>query len=283
MGKGMDGSKFLVHRQIKPGLMKCALNLGTLYPEEKERRGFEERFARFLKSDPYNRKVYDLEHERLTFYSEQLIPGKKDNRSPLLLVFGNPAPRSVSEGMFFAYEGKEKEHRFWKHIIGPTGLLDFSFEADLSISERNKRRKKGILDLDYTSAFRVGLTVFVTLPSGSSGPWSGNAGIRRLLGVRAMRGVIHDERGRVLSVVKRFLGDRGTVITFQRDAWEGLRSPGDPAYHIDSAKRGRLVGVVHGSGNYGLYGLPPTRLTGPCRRVLSGVMKKVLYRVAGDK
>ena len=196
------------------------------------------------------------------------------------MVFGNPAPRSVSEGMFFAYEGKGKEHRFWKHIIRPTKLLRFSLDADLPVRERNKRRKKRLLELDYISEFRVGLTVFITLPSGASGPWSGNAGIRKLLGARAMKEVLHYERARVLKAAKGFLGDGGIVITFQKDAWEGLRSPKDPAYHINSAKQGKLTGMVNGIKNYRLYGLPPTRLVGPCRKVLAHVVEDVFKCVA---
>jgi hypothetical protein len=255
--------------------MKCSLDLSRLFTTGREREAFEVRFSLFLESDPYNREVYELAYDRLVFWSEQLIPVKKDNRIPLLMVFGNPAPRSVSEGMFFAYEGEGKEHRFWKHIVKPAGLLDFSLDAGLSVRERNERRKKQLLDLEYRSAFRVGFTVFITLPSGSSGPWSGNAGIRKLLGARAMRNLIESERARVSRTTGKFIGDGGIVLTFQRDAWEGLRSPKAPPYCIHLAKQGKLAGTVIDKKGCVLYGLPPTRLTGPCRRVLAAVIAGV--------
>ena len=272
----MAGTGLLTYRQLKPGLMKCSLELSRLFTTVPERRVFKRRFDQFLEADPCNQKVYRLDRDRLTFWSEQLIPLKKDNRIPLLMVFGNPAPRSVHEGMFFAYEGGGREHRFWKHIMGKSGFIDFSMDSGLSVSDRNKRRKKQLLSLDYRSVFRVGLTVFITLPSGASGPWAGNGGIRRLLGARAMREITRHEQARLLKVSKKFLGKAGIVTVFQKDAWEGLRSPPDPVFHIESAKQGNLKGKVNSMPHYRLYGLPPTRLTGPCRRVLRGVIKDVL-------
>ena len=66
------------------------------------------------KSDP---KIFELQGNKLTYKSEQLIPVKTDKRSPLQLVLGNPASYSVEAGMFFAFEGDGKEHRFWKNIL----------------------------------------------------------------------------------------------------------------------------------------------------------------------
>jgi len=43
---------------------------------------------------------------------------------------GNPASHSVKEGMFFSFEGDKKEHRFWKYILKPAGVLDLLFDSN---------------------------------------------------------------------------------------------------------------------------------------------------------
>jgi hypothetical protein len=76
------------------------------------------------------------------------------------------------------------------------------------------------------------------------------------------------ERGRVLEAAKKFLSNGGIAVAFQKNAWEGLRSEHDPPYSIIAAMEGKLRGHLRGMKNVPLYGVPPTRLIGPCRRVL---------------
>jgi len=203
------------------------------------------------------------------FKSEQLIPSISDSRPPLLLVFGNPASHSVKEGMFFSFEGNGKEHRFWKDIMTPSKILDMGFDQDQPLKERNRLRKEKILNLDYKSPYRVGFCVFVSLPSGPSGLWSGIGGIHKLLGSNAMRMLEPFERRRILRIVKNFITPEGKVVTFQKNAWAGLKADTDPVYSINLAKTGGLVGSINGMPEIPLLGVPPTRLVGPCRRILS--------------
>jgi hypothetical protein len=106
------------------------------------------------------------------------------------------------------------------------------------------------------------------MPSSAGGPWSGVAGIHKLLGTKAMKVLEGFERDRILHVSRSFLTDRGIVVTFQRNAWEGLRSDSDPPYSIESARKGILKGQLKGMPKIPLYGVPPTRLIGPCREIL---------------
>jgi hypothetical protein len=184
------------------------------------------------------------------------------------MVFGNPASQSVKEGMFFSFEGNGREHRFWKDIVKPAGILDLSQDLEIPVEIRNRIRKKRLLDLDYDSPFRIGLCVFVSLPSGPSGPWSGTEGVRRLLGGRAVKLLESYEKTRVVKAAKDFFGSQGIVLTFHKKAWEGLRHHQDPDFNIDLAKAGKLNGYLKSIPDIPLYGIPPTRLTGPCRRVL---------------
>ena len=123
-------------------------------------------------------------------------------------------------------------------------------------------------DLDYESPFRVGLCVYFSMPSSAGGPWSGVAGIHKLLGTRATKDLERFEKDRILRIAKRFLSGSGIVVTFQRNAWEGLRSDTDPTYSIESARKGNLKGQLKGMPNVPIYGVPPTRLIGPCREIL---------------
>jgi hypothetical protein len=191
------------------------------------------------------------------------------------MVFGNPASQSVEKGMFFFCEGNEQEHRFWKHIMSPTKIFDPAFTAGLSLKERNDLRKKYILNLNYVSKFRIGLCVFISFPNAASGPWSGIGGVRRLFGARAMKLLETYEKKRLLKLARHFLTNKGAVVTFQKNAWEGLRSEIDPRYSIDLAKKGRLNGNLNGIQNIPLFGVPPTRLVGPCRNALQKVLIKL--------
>ncbi len=253
--------------------LKCSLDLRALYPTQVDLRAFKERLRQFRRSDTYNREIYELDGDRLRFQSEQLIPKKIDNRPGLLMVFGNPASHSIKEGMFFSFEGNGREHRFWKYIMKPSGILDLSQDLNMPIKKLNQIRKSRLYNLDYESPFRIGLCVFMSLPSPPSRDWSGTSGVQKLLGKRAVALLEPYERERLLKVTRTFLRKGGVVVTFHRSAWEGLRRDTDPEYSIHLAKAGDLNGHLNGMPEVPLYGIPPTRLVGPCRKVLKEKLK----------
>jgi len=260
-------TKSLTCRETKPGQLECVLDLDLLLPDDRERKRFEAKWPEFLASDPANAYVYQRKGRRLAYLTEHLVPAKIDKRPPLLLILGNPASHSVKAGMFFSFEGKGREHRFW-NILRKSNVLNLDLDAGLPVGRRNARRRDRLFKLDYDSPFRIGLAVFVSMPSAASGPWSGVAGVRKLIGARAMRRLEAAERERILECARAFLSKGGAAIAFQKNAWEGLRSPNDPPYKIDKAKAGKLRGYMAGLSRIPLYGVPPTRLAGPAREVL---------------
>jgi hypothetical protein len=197
-----------------------------------------------------------------------LIPTKTNRKPPLLLVFGNPASESVRRGMFFSSVEDGKELRFWSSILGKAGLLPSFSNCDLPAEALDRRRKKQLWNLEYDSPFRIGLSVFISMPSAASGKWGCVSGIQRLLGARAFRQLERPEAQRICGISKNFVRGRGAVVTFQKNAWNALRSGKDPEYSIDDAKGGMLIGTLRETANTPLYGVPPTRLIGPCRRTL---------------
>ena len=167
----------LSYQQEDSVKLLCEIDLKKLFPgpTSKQRERFNKKWKAFFESDPCNKDLFELKGDWLKYQSEQLIPSKPDNRPSLLLVLGNPASHSVKEGMFFSFEGNKKEHRFWKDILAKAGVLKLTYDENLSVAELNKQRKKQLLNLDYKSPFRIGLCVFISMPSARSGPWSGIA------------------------------------------------------------------------------------------------------------
>ena len=53
------------------------------------------------------------------------------------------------------------------------------------------------------------------------------------------------------------------------------RSEQDPEYSIEAARAGNLIGILEGQKDSSLFCVPPTRLAGPCRGVLTKVLKNM--------
>jgi hypothetical protein len=265
----------LSYRQIDQVKLQCKIDLKQLFPatKKREKERFEKKWNAFVESDPCNNEIFERKVDLLKYQSEQLIPTKVDNRPPLLLVLGNPASHSVKEGMFFSFEGDKKEHRFWKHILQPAGILDLPYDKKLSVSALNKHRKNQLLNLNYKSGFRIGLCVFISIPSAPSGPWSGIAGVQKLIGAKAMRELEKEESRRVIECAQKFLAPNGIVVAFQKNAWNVLRSSKDLEYKLTLAKDGKLKGRLKEMTNVPLLGVPPTRLSGPCSKMLRQLLE----------
>jgi hypothetical protein len=271
----------LSYRQIDPVKLQCKIDLKQLFPatKKRERERFEKKWDDFLESDPCNNEIFELKGDRLKYQSEQLIPMNVDSRPPLLLVLGNPASHSVKEGMFFSFEGDKKEHRFWKRILKPAGVFDLPFDSNQSVFKLNKQRREALFDLKYASPFRIGLCVFITMPSAPGGKWGGIAGIQKLLGIRALRRLEQAETERVLECAKKFLASNGIAVVFQKNAWNALRSSKDSEYKLSLTKDGKLKGRLKDMTNVPLLGVPPTRLTGPCSCVLGQLLNEQEYNL----
>jgi len=117
----------------------CEIDLKKLLPDKIEKKRFEKKWDDFYESYPCNANLFELKGDLLKYQSEQLIPSKPDDRPSLLLVLGNPASHSVKEGMFFSFEGNKKEHRFWKHILKPAGVLDLPYDENHCLLPRRYR------------------------------------------------------------------------------------------------------------------------------------------------
>ena len=270
----------LTFRDIDLGIQEGRLNLDLLYPDKSSRGQFERKWGEFFASDPTHPEIFRREEDGiLVFRTESLIPLKSSTRPSVLLLLGNPASHSVHSGMFFSYEGKNREHRFWV-ALRETGFLKFHSDASLSHlpwQERSQNRKQEFYNLEYDSPFRIGLAVYFSLPSTASGPpWSGVSGIRRLFGKKALSAIAVEEQRRVGSIIRDFVASGGAVIAFQRDAYEGVRAPNAPTYSFGLARRGELHGRCRHKPDVYLLGVPPTRI------MLSNQVRHILVQFRGQ-
>jgi hypothetical protein len=250
--------------ELSPGKHECVQDLSMLYPSEIDRRSFEQKWDAFRSSDPDNPKIFTrIGNDKLTYLTESFIPILKDDRPPLLILLGNPASHSVKAGICFAYEGNYREHRFWR-VMRETRILDFNLNGytdNNSWEYLAQERHTRLFSLQYNSPFRIGIDVFFSIPSTASTPkWSGVAGLQRLFGSQALRRIALTEEKRLARILERFLPNKGYILAFQKDAYEGLRSADDPPYSLTQAKEGRLTGHCKFNTAVRVIGCPPTRL-----------------------
>ena len=264
---------FEYNRTENPGQLECRIAINELFESKREKDNFFSKLPSFLESDLDNNIVYQVDDTHINYHTEELIPKTRDNRPALLLLLGNPASHSVVSGMFFAFEANNTEHRFWKSILKNSGVLNVSISGEISPEEKNSIRRNQILESRYSSPFQIGISVFHSMPSGASDKWSGVAGIQKLIGKKAFRKIEQEEKKRVLNTVDNFVTGKGAVIAFQKNAWENMKTANDPDYSKEIVNNVGLTGKVDNR-DIKLICVPPTRLSGPCSRVLANLPQK---------
>jgi hypothetical protein len=247
---------------LTPGIQQVTLNLRELYPDKQQRERFQEQFPDFLKEHKDHPDIFQWSGDTVIYQTECIIPEKQNGKPSLLLLLGNPASHSVHSGMFFAYEGDKKEHRFWK-ALSKVGILTFtspneSGQGTISDSVIEQRRES-LFNLSYESPFRIGLAVFYSMPSAASGKLSGVERLRSLFGRPALREIAKWEKCRVNGLIKKFASPNGAVIAFQKDAYERVKSANSPDYILNEAKNECLKGYCQCDPCIRLFCCPPTR------------------------
>lgn len=226
--------------------INCKVDINALYSENKiEIEAFWKRFDEFLLSDEFLPKVIAVDGKVISYPHKSWIPEKFDDRKPILMLFGNPASHSVFYDIYFSYEGKNREHRFWK-VLRELGILNINTD----------NIKEDFLNLNYESNYRFAFDVIYTFPSSASDKkWSGVAGLEKLFGKKAMFRINEFELARVLKTSKNFFGkgSNGKIIALQKNAFN-LITNGE--YNVNKALKGELKGNFQ---EIPVIGIPPTR------------------------
>ena len=71
--------------------------------------------------------VFNDAERRVTFKSERLIPVRSTQRPRVMLLFSNPHPHSVHQGMLLSPNTRGRENLFWS-IMRKAGWLNFTEE-----------------------------------------------------------------------------------------------------------------------------------------------------------
>jgi hypothetical protein len=235
------------YKEQKPGTYICTVDLEQLFLDNQDHTLFNQRWKVFLNSDPYNQKVFTRDKDMITYPHKSWIPKKRDNRIPLLILSGNPAPHSTYRDVYYAHEGKGTEHRFWK-VLRELGYVDL-IGTDPQI-------KAKFFELEYNSPFRLGFEVIFTFPSAASIPkWSGVAGLEKLFGRKAFK-ILYEQENLLLQQVIRefFQGQKWVIVCMQKDAFNAVSSQ---PYSLGQAVLGNLNELL--KNNIKIWGTPPTR------------------------
>ena len=241
------------------GNVTCTIYLDTLYPNLKDRQAFEARWVEFLASDEGHDQVLARNNDTISYQHKSWIPTSKNDNPAVLFLFGNPAPHSVVADVYFAYEGKGIEHRFWK-VLRELNFVDLHGD--------DKEIKKKFLELNYESPFRLGFEVIYTFPTSASKPkWSGVTGLERLFGRRATAILLDLEKMRLRTIMQEFLQDGGVIVAMQKDAYNAVSQN---VYSLKLATEGNLRSEFAG---LPVYGTPPTRW------LYTSKMKDVLVKI----
>ena len=88
----------------------CSYSLGKEYKAIKKRAS--QIVGKYL-NDPAKLISFDDFKKEVFFKSERLIPKKNSQRIRVMLLFSNPHPHSVKQGMFLSPNTKNQENLFW--------------------------------------------------------------------------------------------------------------------------------------------------------------------------
>lgn len=100
----------------------------------------------------------DIE-KSLTFSSERLIPSAHSNRPRVMLLFSNPHPHSIQQGMFLSPNTKGRENLFWP-VMADAGWLP------IPAVERNPKKLANIcLEAKYPGPFELIFYCYYSFPT----------------------------------------------------------------------------------------------------------------------
>ena len=120
------------------------INFKRTYSLYESYEGVKETATSFLNKYLEYPNLFDFNDsdKSLTFSSERLIPDGSSNRHRVMLLFSNPHPHSVYQGMFLSPNTKGNENLFWPTMkdagwlsfaqekIGPKQLADLCVKAE---------------------------------------------------------------------------------------------------------------------------------------------------------
>jgi hypothetical protein len=165
--------------------------------------------------------------ERVTFTTERLIPTKSTQRPNVMLLFSNPHPHSIQQGMFLSANTKNKENLFWP-CMRNAGWFS------IPESKRNPKQLRDIfLEVKYSGPFKLYFYCYYAFPTRYPNH------ILRIFGKRFFTQHIEPEaKNEFRKTTLEIAPD--AIITFNKDIFN-LVSEDKIERYLDLLKKGKLV------------------------------------------
>ena len=138
-----------------------SIHFQTTYPLSHQYDTIKSRALKILGNFLADEVIYHFndQDKKLTFTSERLIPEKGNGRQRVLLLFSNPHPHSIQQGMFLSPSVTGGQSLFW------TGMQDAGW---FRLPEENpcpKRLAEMFLTLVYESPFEFLFYCYYSFPT----------------------------------------------------------------------------------------------------------------------
>lgn len=170
-------------------------------------------------------KIIFYGNDKIKFYTEKVIPTFQTDKKKILLLFSNPHPKSVINGMFHSNRSIQSVN-LWKYLV-EADILSFSHSTiDSSTADI-------FINGDYKSAFQIFFQCYFTFPTRQS-----PEELKTLFDDEFYRDLIEKGRDDLLETINRFSIDG--IICFNQDVFNIVRN----SYDTGNTKRlddGKLV------------------------------------------
>lgn len=171
--------------------------------------------------------VFDDQKRQISFSSEKLIPAFTSPRPRVLLLFSNPHPYSVQQGMFLSPDIYGHEHPFWP-LMRAAGWIKISEDI-----QQPKQLAEICLQGNYAGPFELIFYCFFAFPTQFP------EDIRRIFGREYFRQVIEPEAQAEFMQIVPETGAQA-VVTFNKNIFNRVSKDKIERY-VDRLKQGELI------------------------------------------
>jgi hypothetical protein len=171
--------------------------------------------------------IFDDLDKSVTFTTERLIPASSTKRPRIMLLFSNPHPYSVYQGMFLSPSTKGRENLFWP-VMGDAGWLPIAKE------NRNPKQLADIcLKANYQGPFELIFYCYYAFPTDFP------EDIRKIFGRMYFDQFIEPE---AIDEFKKTIQESSVkaVVTFNKAIFN-LVSKGQIEHYIERLIEGELI------------------------------------------
>ena len=171
-------------------------------------------------------KFNDLE-KNVTYYTEKLIPLTSTNRPRVMLLFSNPHPHSIYQGMFLSPNTKGRENPFWP-VMETAGWLP------ISKGDRNPEKLADIwLKANYQGPFELIFYCYYSFPTDYP------KDISKIFGKEYFKQFIVPE---AKDELRKTIVETGAeaIVTFNKGIFN-LVAKEQIEYYIEKLKEGKLI------------------------------------------